>query len=88
MIKKMLKNKESQQHPHLALFCLKSTPVDHKLDDPHVLFGNRQYISNMPSYLNDFNESQGEYLSYRRDGMKIIMMWDTLETNHGSSKSR
>ena len=42
------KCKESGSDPHLAMLCLRTTPVDHHLPSPAELLNNRMYQSNLP----------------------------------------
>ena len=49
IVKNLLqKCKESGSDPHLAILCLRTTPVDHHLPSPAELLNNRMYQSNLP----------------------------------------
>ena len=43
------KCKESGQDPHLAMLCLRTTPLDHTLPSPAELLNSRVYQSNLPA---------------------------------------
>ena len=43
------KCKESGAHPHLAMLCLRSTPLDHNIASPAELLNSRVYQANLPS---------------------------------------
>ena len=42
------KCKESGSDPHLAMLCLRTTPVDHHLPSPAELLNSKMYQSNLP----------------------------------------
>ncbi|XP_032230859.1 uncharacterized protein K02A2.6-like [Nematostella vectensis] len=42
------KCKESNSDPHLAMLCLRTTPIDHNLPSPAELLNGRVYQSNLP----------------------------------------
>ncbi len=44
------KCKETGADPHLAMLCLRVTPIDHTLDSPCELLNARKYQSNLPSF--------------------------------------
>ena len=49
-VKKLFtKAKESGGYPHLAMSCLRTTPIDHNLPSPCELLNGRRYISNLPA---------------------------------------
>ena len=49
-VKKLLqKCKESGADPHLAMLCLRSTPLDHNIASPAELRNYRVYQANLPS---------------------------------------
>lgn len=41
--------KESGADPHLAMLCLRSTPLDHNIESPAELLNSRVYQTNLPS---------------------------------------
>ena len=41
--------KESDADPHLAMLCLRTTPIDHNLPSPAELLSSRVYQSNLPA---------------------------------------
>ena len=43
------KCKESGQDPHLAMLCLRSTPISHDLPSPAELLDGRVYQTNLPA---------------------------------------
>ena len=43
------KCKESGADPHLAMLCLRTTPIDHGLPSPAELLNSRVYQSNLPA---------------------------------------
>jgi len=43
------KCKESGQDPHLAMLCLRSTPLSHDLPSPAELLNGRVYQTNLPT---------------------------------------
>ena len=43
------KCRESGADPHLAMLCLRSTPVDHNITSPAELLNSRVYQTNLPS---------------------------------------
>ena len=43
------KCKESGSDPHLAMLCLRTTPIDHHLPSPAEMLNSRVYQSNLPS---------------------------------------
>ena len=43
------KCKESGADPHLAMLCLRTTPIDHHLSSPAELLNSRVYQSNLPA---------------------------------------
>jgi len=48
-VKKLLqKCKESGADPHLAMLCLRSTPIDHNIPSPAELLNSRVYQTNLP----------------------------------------
>lgn len=42
------KDKESAEDPHLAMFCLRTTPIDHSISSPAELPNLTVYKSNLP----------------------------------------
>ena len=49
-VKDLLKKcKESGQHPHMAMPCLRSTPLSHDLPSPAELVNGRVYQTNLPA---------------------------------------
>ena len=43
------KCKETGEDPHLAMLCLRTTPLDHTLSSPAELLNSRVYKTNLPS---------------------------------------
>lgn len=43
------KCKESGADPHLAMLCLRTTPIDHSIPSPAELLNSRVYQSNLPA---------------------------------------
>jgi transposase InsO family protein len=43
------KCKESGSDPHLAMLCLRTTPINHHLPSPAEMLNSRNYQSNLPS---------------------------------------
>ena len=43
------KSKESGADPHLAMLCLRGTPLDHNITSPTELLNSRVYQANLPS---------------------------------------
>ena len=49
-VKKLFtKAKENSGDPHLAMLCLRTTPIDHNLPSPCELLNGRRYKSNLPA---------------------------------------
>ena len=42
------KARESGQDPHLAMLCLRTTPIDHHTPSPCKILNGRRYRSNLP----------------------------------------
>ena len=68
--KHFTKAKENGGDPHLAMLCLRTTPIDHNLPSPCELLNGRRYKSNLPaiSLLSDGNVNA--FLQQRQDVYK------------------
>ena len=70
-IKRMFtKAKETNSDPHLAMLCLRTTPVDHNLPSPSELLNGRQYKSNLPTVSTRPNGEVNTYLQQRQHNEK------------------
>ena len=70
-IKRMFtKAKEANSDPHLAMLCLRTTPVDHNLPSPSELLNGRQYKSNLPTVSTRPNGEVNTYLQQRQHNEK------------------
>ena len=66
--------KESGQDPHLALLCLRSTPLSHELPSPAKLLNGRVYQTNLPAVSKPSSSSNAEVyvkLQLRQDKQKV-----------------
>ena len=54
------KCKESGQDPHLAMLCLRSTPLSHDLPSPAKLLNGRMYQTNLPAVSKPSSSSNGD----------------------------
>jgi len=54
------KCKESSQDPHLAMLCLRRTPLSHDLPSPAKLLNGRVYQTNLPAVSKPSSSSNGD----------------------------
>jgi len=70
------KARESGQDPHLAMLCLRTTPIDHYTPPPCELLNRRMYRSNLPvASVTKIKEVPGSYndsLQRRQDSQKLF----------------
>ena len=60
-VKRLLqKSKESNLDPHLAMLCLRSTPLSHDLPSPAELLNSRTYQTNLPAVSSQFSSANGD----------------------------
>ena len=67
------KCKESGQDPHMAMLCLRSTPLSHDLPSPAELLNGRVYQTNLPAVLKPSFFASGDTnakLQVRQDKQK------------------
>ena len=67
------KCKESGQDPHLAMLCVRSTPLSHDLPSPAKLLNGRMYQTNLPGVSKPSSSSNGDVnakLQLRQDKQK------------------
>ena len=68
------KARESGQDPHLAMLCLRTTPIDHHTPSPCELLNRRMYRSNLPAAsvtkMKEMPESYNDSLQRRQDLQK------------------
>ena len=68
------KCKESGQDPHLAMLCLRSTPLSHDLPSPAELLNGRVYQTNLPAVSKpsfSANRDINVRLQLRQDKQKV-----------------
>lgn len=68
------KCKESGQDPHLAMLCLRSTPLSHDLPSPAELLNGRVYQTNLPAVSKPSLSANGDInvkLQLRQDKQKV-----------------
>ena len=68
------KRKESGQDPHLAMHCLRSTPLSHDLPSPAELLNGRVYQTNLPAVSKPLFSADGDInvkLQLRQDKQKV-----------------
>ena len=68
------KCKESGQDPHLAMLCLRSTPLSHDLPSPAELLNGRVYQTNLPTVSKPSLSANGDInvkLQLRQDKQKV-----------------
>ena len=69
------KCKESGQDPHLAMLCLRSTPLSHDLPSPAELLNGRVYQTNLPAVSKPLFSADGDInvkLQLRQDKQKVL----------------
>ncbi|CAB4006325.1 Retrovirus-related Pol poly from transposon, partial [Paramuricea clavata] len=75
-VKRLLqKCKESNLDPHLAMLCLRSTPLSHDLPSPAELLNSRIYQTNLPAVSSPSCSASGDVnvkLQHRQDQKKIL----------------
>ena len=64
------KEKEGLDDPHLAMLCLRTTPIDHNLPSPCELLNGRIYKSNLPAVSSGSNGDVNAFLQQRQDVYK------------------
>jgi len=70
----MTKARQSNQDIAMALLCLRTTPLDHKLPSPAELLHNRKVDSNIVTKISDNRRDKDDIynrLAQRQDNMKI-----------------
>jgi len=68
------KCKESGQDPHLAMLCLRSTPLSHDLPSPAELLNGRVYQTNLPAVSKPSFSANGDIsvkFQLRQDKQKV-----------------
>ena len=71
-VKKLFtKAKESGGDPHLAMLCLRTTPIDHNLPSPCELLNGRRYKSNLPAISSRSDGNVNAFLQQRQDIYRI-----------------
>ena len=73
------KARESGQDPHMAMLCLRTTPIDHQLPSPSEILNGRKYRSNMPitgksptSYTGHLQQRQNLHKAFHNRRMKDL----------------
>ena len=61
------KARETGTDPHLAMLCLRTTPVDHNLPSPCELLNSRVYRSNLPGRIPPNSSHHSNALQRRQD---------------------
>ena len=70
-VKKLFtKAKENGGDPHLAMLCLRATPIDHNLPSPCELLNGRRYKSNLPAISSRSDGNVNAFLQQRQDVYK------------------
>ena len=64
--KHFIKAKEGGVDPHLAMLCLRTTPIHHKLPSPCELLNGRKYKSNLPAVSFRSDGNVNEFLQQRQ----------------------
>ena len=65
------KAKEGGGGPHLAMLCLRTTPIDHNLPSPCELLNGRRYKSNLPATSSRSNGDVNAFLQQRQNVYKL-----------------
>ncbi|KAL9978440.1 hypothetical protein ACROYT_G015954 [Oculina patagonica] len=69
------KCKETRQDPHLAMLCLRSTPLSHDLPSPAEMLNGRVYQTNLPAVTKPSSSANGDVnvkLQLRQDKQKVL----------------
>jgi len=69
-VKNILKKARQGEDPHMALLCLRTTPVTAKLPPPCALLNNRMYKNNMPSVSKPHDTGVNDELYSRQQNQK------------------
>ena len=64
------KAKEGGGDTHLAMVCLRTTPIDHNLPSPCELLNGRRYKSNLPAISSRSDGNVNAFLQQRQDAYK------------------
>ena len=92
MKKLFTKAKESGGDPHLAMLCLRTTPIDHNLPSPCELLNGRRYKSNLTKVTNkastprSYNILPAQGTAYRRNRQHLRDTqegWKEPSSNNG-----
>ena len=63
------KARETGTDPHMAMICLRTTPLDHKLPSPCELLNSRLYRSNLPGKMPRDIDRHSDALQRRQDNV-------------------
>ena len=67
------KARESGQDPHLAMLCLRTTPIDHHTPSPCQILNGRNYRSNLPVVrIKETLAGYNDNLQHRQDSQKLF----------------
>ena len=104
MVKNLLqKCKESGNDPHLAMLCLRTTPLDHSTLSPAELLNSRVYQSNLPAFtkptlgslvggelnvkLQSRQDQQKSYYDHRSRSIPLVYLQDPVRVFDSRSKT-